>query len=63
MSQSSFAGNPQCTDLGNYLPANDSLKFDPSTAGTKTSTDGYLTVTVDKVYTDTYNGYTGQFFD
>ena len=60
--------NPQCSDLGNYLPASGdhSLKFDPPTAGTKTSTDGYLTVTVDKVYTDTYpstNGYTGQFFD
>ena len=57
--------NPQCSDLGDYLPASGdhSLKFDPPTAGTKTSTDGYLTATVDNVYNDTYNGYTGQFFD
>jgi hypothetical protein len=57
--------NPECSDLGNYLPASKdhSLKFDPPAAGTKTSTDGYLTVTVDNVYIDTYNGYTGQFFD
>ena len=55
--------NPQCSDLGNYLPASGdhSLKFDPPIAGTKTSTDGYLTVTVDKVYNDTFNGFTGQF--
>src|SRR5215210_9212151 len=61
--------NPECSDLGDYpgeyLPASKdhSLKFDPPQAGTKTSTDGYLTVTVDRVYNDTYNGYTGQFFD
>ena len=62
--------NPECADLGNYRPVlhDESLKFSPT--GTfprsQTSTDGYLTVTVDKVYTDTYpltNGYTGQFFD
>jgi hypothetical protein len=57
--------NPECSDLGDYLPASKdhSLKFDPPVAGTKTSTDGYLTVTVDRVYNDTYNNYTGQFFD
>src|SRR5215218_5589141 len=57
--------NPECSDLGNYLPAkgDHGLKFDPPVAGTKTSSDGYLTATVEKVYTDTYNGYTGQFFD
>jgi len=48
--------NPECSDLGDYpgeyLPASKdhSLKFDPPQAGTKTSTDGYLTVTVDRVY-------------
>jgi hypothetical protein len=55
--------NPTCADVGNYLPSDDSLKFDPPVAGTKTSTDGYLTATVDSVYTDTYKGFTGQFFD
>ena len=58
-------GNPECSDLGNYLPdkGDHSLKFDPPVAGTKTGSVGYLTATVEKVYTDTYNGYTGQFFD
>jgi hypothetical protein len=65
------ADNPECADLGTYRPAlhDESLKFSPT--GTfprsQTSTDGYLTVTVDNVYNDTYPpdppNYTGQFFD